>query len=482
MRFKKTISLLTALVLLLLMFNCTVVSAAPTLDTSIPDGSETEYRGYYNDLKTNPLFSQFEQGIVFFSRVNGNSIRVCISDLSLDAVEIPAEYPYNLGGVGYLGNTAYFTCSVSQLSTYHFTYEPYSDNTEQIIYSNDFLKFGTSRVYLDNGVYRIGFPETNWYCRIKFDNSFNANTGIYMTGLDLAINEEAFYEWLVDNNKVSLLPQYIGLAKLKSFIHFYSQYGGSNSGFAKYIGQWFSYMNIVSQTTDNINILKHTIDKLYQEYLDSYMYSFYADSSGHIHHRRDIVTNTSDDDTTLITDTPEDTVDVSILRDILRAVIQFQTSFSDYMERLFAKIDGLRFVTTVVNDGGAESLVDLTELYIYDADAFNDDLTNFQSDIEEVQAVPMGYISTINDNALMPEHMLSDRDSLTVNIPTITGFTVGGSGHSYSTQTGTYTLSSSDYPWLDAVVQRIKRFSAVLLILGYLVHLRYRIPELIRGE
>ena len=142
----------------------------------------------------------------------------------------------------------------------------------------------------------------------------------------------------------------------------------------------------------------------------------------------------------------------------------------------------MNFIVNVVNDGGDNSPVDLSSLYLYDADAFTNDLQNFEASIEDVQNVPQGYIDTINQNSLMPENMLEDKNSLTVNVPTIAGFTVGGNGSTYSTQTGSYVLRSSDYPWLDTVVQKIKRFASILLILGYLVHLRYRIPELIRGE
>ena len=385
-------------------------------------------------------------------------------------------------------NDKYIYCqSVQNISTYDFS----TNSTE--LYSNGYTIVGVNYCPSYNNFYYCKYINpSNDYHIYNYPSEFTSyvyNDGYIppyepsnvLYGLDLGINEADFYQWIIDNNKLSEIPSYIGMSKLASFIHFYNQFGSNNSNFLNNIKDWFSYMNIANQTNDNIIILKSTFDKLYQEFINSYWYAIYPDFSNLPHHRRNIQTQTTDTDTTLITDDSNDTLDISILRDILRGVISVNNSVCDGVISLVNALENLDFVVNLSNGGGM-GVTDLSVLWVYDSDAFNDDLQLFIDDIEDVQSVPQGYISTINQNALMPENVLEDKNSLTVHIPTVTGFTVGNNGSSYSTQTGTYELKSSDYPWLDTVSQKIKRFASILLIIGYLVHLRYRIPELIRGE
>lgn len=298
-----------------------------------------------------------------------------------------------------------------------------------------------------------------------------------------SLDVDSFYDWIINNNKLVELPVYITQAKLKSFLEFYKSFGSSNTFFISKIADWFSHMNIANQSMSNISALKQATDKLYQEYINyrSGTHAYWPNATK-IQERDDIDTKTDNNNVTLVTDDANDSLDISILRDILRGVIAISNNVNQGCANIVQKLDELNFIVNVVNDGGDNSPVDLSSLYLYDADAFTNDLQNFEASIEDVQNVPQGYIDTINQNSLMPENMLEDKNSLTVNVPTIAGFTVGGNGSTYSTQTGSYVLRSSDYPWLDTVVQKIKRFASILLILGYLVHLRYRIPELIRGE
>ena len=499
MYLKKIISIACSVALSAVLFSVNVVSAYAPLPSLYPTNMDDTIKGYFSEVvKNSGMSNHTGECTIMLTEYRYGTIRGIVLT-PLDSYDLPAVQWVRDHGTAWVGNWSYFeTNSLENLSTCTFTYHEYDPSVMSwgiVHWDNINSNYEVIQGHVENSQYIQEGVDHNFIYLKTVDNSFIASNDHYITGIDLSINEEGFYQWLVDNDKVAVdvssggvsvggkIPAYIGMAKLKSFIHFYSQYGGSNSSFSKFIWQWFSYMNIFNQTVDNVNILKQTTDMLYQEYLNSYMITAYNNSANQVHHRRNIETNTTDDDVTLITDDSNDTVDISILRDILRAVIQFQTTFADYMERLFAKIDDLEFVTTVVNDGGSTvPNVDLSDLYIYDVDAFNDDLADFEADIEDVQSVPMGYISAINQNGLMPENMLEDKNSLTVNVPTITGFTVGNSGSTYSTQTGTYVLRSVDYPWLDTAVQKIKRFASIILILGYLVHLRYRIPELIRGE
>lgn len=303
---------------------------------------------------------------------------------------------------------------------------------------------------------------------------------ILNTPYNLKIQSEGFVEWLLNTGKYleiksELLENHVG-----GWVNIFAEYG-SNSKWFRDVAIQFMASNRITMGIEDANLALSKTKALYQEYLslknDTYR--------NHLQRRtwdtNNIVPVTNDTDNILIVDTPSDTIDISILRDILRALINTGNIINDNFNILFDKLDNLDNTVNIVNNGG-DDLVDFSPLWTYSIDVFNDDLQNFVEDVEDVQNVPQGYIDTINQNALMPENMLADKNSLTVNIPTITGFTTANNGITYSTQTGTYTLHSSDYPWLDPIVQKIKRFGSIILILGYLVHLRYRIPELVRGE
>ena len=295
---------------------------------------------------------------------------------------------------------------------------------------------------------------------------------------NLDIQSQDFVEWLIATGRYTEINGSILSNHVSGFVDIFREYGGSTSFFKRYCKGFFDFNNIGQGVSDYNLILKKT-KALYQEYL-----RLKNDTVGnHLAPRVEstIVPETNDNNTVLVTNSVDDTTIISLLRDILRSLIALPNTLNDLTQLILNKLDSLDLTTNIVNDGGS-GITDFSDLYIYDVDAFNNDLADFQSDIEDVQNVPMGYISTINQNSFMPENMLEDKNSLTVNVPTITGFTVGGNGSTYSTQTGTYVLRSVDYPWLDTVVQKIKRFASIVLILGYLVHLRYRIPELIRGE
>lgn len=216
-----------------------------------------------------------------------------------------------------------------------------------------------------DGFYSTSDNDRNWGTSFgtKYIPPFQPSNVLY--GLDLGINEIDFYEWLVENDKVNIsissdggatisgkIPSYIGLSKLGSFIHFYNQFGSNRSGFITNIKDWFDYMNVANQTDDNINILKSTMDSLYQEYLNSFYVTVHPYFGNIPHHRRNIETNTTDDDTTLITDDPNDSTDTSILRDILRGIISINNSVCDGVVSIKNAIDGLDFTVNVSNGGG----------------------------------------------------------------------------------------------------------------------------------
>lgn len=396
-----------------------------------------------------------------------------------------------------------FTLPFSNLSTYNFTLDSVTLPSPTNVSWNSprcLGIFNTSFPYIPcvlDSNHDIRDRNPNYHCFYSsvtppYVPDFTGPLVGFPVGLEFSVAD--FMQWLVDNDKIAVsvdsggasvggkIPAYIGMSKLQSFLEFYKQFGGSNTSFVSRIWSWFSYMNIANQTNDNIVILKNTVDSLYREYINSYKHEFYSNSANQAHHRRNVNTQTTDDDLTLVTDTANDDIYTTLLREIIRGIVALQSSTVSGFRAVIDTLNNLDFSVNVANNGGEFPSIDLASLYTYDSDAFSDDLQTFESNVEEVQNIPQGYIDTINQNSLMPENMLSDKNSLTLNVPCITGFTISNNGSSYSTQTGTYTLSSSEYPWLDTVVQKIKRFASIILILGYLVHLRYRIPELIRGE
>lgn len=175
-------------------------------------------------------------------------------------------------------------------------------------------------------------------------------TGV-IVGFDFSV--DAFTQWLIDSGKYQELPVYIGTAKLKSFVQFYHDWGTSNNIFIVKLLEWFMHFNIGFQTLENRNILKSTIDRLYQEYCNQAFVTIQHDSSRLPHHRQNIETVTSDDDLTLVTDDANDDIYTSLLRDILRGVISIPGQIYNCTDMIISKLDYLNWNVTVSNDGGS---------------------------------------------------------------------------------------------------------------------------------
>lgn len=113
-------------------------------------------------------------------------------------------------------------------------------------------------------------------------------------------------------------------------------------------------MNIAGQTKDNIRILKTIIDNLYQEYINyrSGTHAYWPGATK-IQDRNDIDTQTDNDNLTLVTDDSNDTLDISILRDILRGVIAVSNNLIDGVSKIVSALNQLDFTVNVVNNGGA---------------------------------------------------------------------------------------------------------------------------------
>ena len=268
-------------------------------------------------------------------------------------------------------NSVNTSINISDLSSYDFSNLSYNSS-----YSCDVVLFsvsgGVGKVY-DATDSSPGKAYTFYYSAAVVNYSFNLIPSFsplpsdsyqltgFIVGSDTSM--EAFYQWIIDNNKLSELPSYIVSSKLKSLIDFYHNYGGSLTSFIHYLPQWLSFVSLPSQTQENANILKNKLDSLYSEFINQYIVTVTRDRSQELaHHRYGIHTVTDDSDTSLITDDVNDDTITYILRDILRGVIQITNSIYDNTSALIEKIDSINFTATVVNNGGVPSGTDINPL------------------------------------------------------------------------------------------------------------------------
>ncbi|MBO7693244.1 MAG: hypothetical protein J6T10_11500, partial [Methanobrevibacter sp.] len=116
------------------------------------------------------------------------------------------------------------------------------------------------------------------------------------------------------------------------------------------------FASIPNQTISNINILKSSIDKLYQEYINyrSGTHAYWPGAS-HIQARDSIDTITDNNNTSLITDDNSDSLLISILRDILRGVIAISNNINQGVSNIVSHLEQLQFTVNVVNDGGVSN-------------------------------------------------------------------------------------------------------------------------------
>ena len=365
------------------------------------------------------------------------------------------------------------------VGTYDFAYL-HNFPTDFLNGSNGFLD-----QYSDYDIVFWGVANGNYDCRAKSFNTYyvvNSFESAYETVTlpFYSLDVDGFYDWIINNNKLSDLPSYIVQAKLKSFLEFYKQFGSSNTFFTSKIGDWFSHMNIGNQTLSNISALKSATDRLYQEYIDyrSGTHAYWPGATK-LQERNDIDTITNNNNTILITDDNNDDIYTKLLRDILRGVISISNNIVQGCSDIVNKLEHLTFVNNIVNNGGD---TDLSLLFDYDEQQFQSDWNTLEDTIQDDIDNKLGIVDSINQRSIMPENMLTDQNNASITIPMINGFTVSSDGASYETLTGSYTIDMSEHTTFDSVFKKIKRFTGVILIIAYLIRLRFRIGAIIRGE
>ena len=455
--------------------------------------SQEQVLSIYSALVSNPNISQVGADssdlLVFcwkYSNTNQISIYICSRKYCISCDYARVFSSSNSHAVG-----AWITTTLSDsyagLETMNFTVQSVDLSTNNS-FSCIIMNTAYNNVFMQATCYfSMNFTGNPDYSKLysyvyNYSLPFNPDGVHSFTGLNLDFNETDFYNWLVDNDKVEIsvdsggasvggkIPAYIGLQKLKSFISFYRQYGGSNTSFFKFIKGWFSYMNIANQTGDNINVLKTTMDNLYREYLNSYIVHGYSNTLNHAHQRKNIQTNTDDSDTTLITDNPNDSTDTSILRDILRGIISLSTSITSHFEALFDKLNELVFTVNVSNNGGAN----FTSADIWGSGVITDS-ENYHAltaafmdkgiDVVSAESMDINYL----DNA-------TQQDSFTVSVDMPDQFVNG----EFTSKTVTHTIDNTSKMYNTLLLFR--KLIAFAVITYFAIRLRYELPSLIRGE
>lgn len=293
---------------------------------------------------------------------------------------------------------------------------------------------------------------------------------------NLDIQSQSFTEWLISTQKYKEINDSMLANHVSPFVELFNQYGGSSSFFVKVIKQFFDFSHIGDGISDYQIILRKT-RQLYQEYL-----RLKNDTVGN--HLLPKVSSTIEPDTndsnqTLITNTVNDTEIEKLLRDILRTLLSFPSTWYDMHQQLMIKLDQLDLTTNIVNDGGTN---DLDVLFNYDQDEFDSDWNSFEDLINDDINSKTALIDSINNRSVMPENMLSDQTTFSLTVPFIDGYTVSQDGSEYTTNIHNYTFDMSEHTTFDAVFKKIKRFIGVIMIIAYLVSLRFRIPRIVRGE
>ena len=359
-------------------------------------------------------------------------------------------------------------------------------------FSSDFLNGSNGYLdqYSDSDIVFWGVANGNYDCRAKsfnthyvvnsFEPDYSGPLIGFPVGLDFSVSD--FMQWLVDNDKISVsadsggvsvggkIPAYIGISKLQSFLEFYKQFGSSNSSFISRIGSWFSYMNIVNQSNDNIVILKSTIDSLYREYINSYKHEFYSNSANQAHHRRNVNTQTTDDDLTLVTDTVDDDIYTSLLREIIRGIVALQSSIVSGLRAVIDTLNNLDFSVNVANNGGTGFDVnsiwgtgDITqsENYLALTNAFMDKGV----DVSAAENMKINYL----DNA-------TQQDSFTVSVVMPDQYVNG----QFTEKTVTHTIDNTSKMFNTLILFR--KLIAFAVIAYFAIRIRFELPHLIRGE
>lgn len=284
---------------------------------------------------------------------------------------------------------------------------------------------------------------------------------------NLDIQSQDFVEWLISTGKYTEINDAILSNHVSGFVDIFRQYGGSSSFFKRYCKGFFDFNNIGQGVSDYNLILKKT-KSLYQEYL-----RLKNDTVGnHLAPRVDssIVPETNDNNLTLVTNDANDTEIISILRDILRSLLSFPTTWNDLNKLLLNAINALDLTTNIVNDGGTGLTSadiwgsgDITESenYLALTSAFMDKGV----DVSAAENMKINYL----DNS-------TQQDSFTVSVVMPDQYVNG----QFTEKTVSHTIDNTSKMYNTLILFR--KLIAFAVVAYFAIRIRFELPHLIRGE
>ena len=276
---------------------------------------------------------------------------------------------------------------------------------------------------------------------------------LYTATYDLSINEKEFVKWLIDTRKYTDIVSDMLSSHVADTVSIFKRFGGNNQVFSLSLKQYFDKTNI-GQTIKDYNTVVSKIRQLYRQFETERKQQLLDKFYNRTDDTDNIKPLTSDTNNSLIIDSSSDDIVTKLLRDILRSLIALPHNMRDFAFMIIDRLDSLDNTVNIVNDSG---IAPLDDLWSYSQSDFDDDLNQFSADVAESQQLPVSYVSDINNNPLMPEKMLSDKDSLTVNIPNMSGFTVSDDFKSFS------IIDESDKLFGSSIHDMINIFGVCLL-------------------
>lgn len=294
----------------------------------------------------------------------------------------------------------------------------------------------------------------------------------------VGIDKPSFNQWIIDNDKLDDLPSWIGTAYLSAVTSLFDYSGNSSELFKNQLVNFVTQHSIIGFNQSFSESLRLKYFELYNEYLNYNRVSVISSQSEHLHHRNDIITNTTDDNTTLITDLDSDTLDISILRDILRATIYIPSSVTFNVDRVLNKLDNMQFSSQF-----NEKLLNLSELYTYSDSDFSSQFSTFQGSVNSEVLAHSSSFNSLSDGSYIPENFLSQSDTLTITNPIPDAVTLSDDMSEFNiSSSSSYTFNLSDYPAFDSFFKTLRRFTACVMVFWYANKKRFQLSNIIRGE
>lgn len=172
----------------------------------------------------------------------------------------------------------------------------------------------------------------------------------------LNIDKDSFVEWIINKNKLPYIYEQSGIeipaSKLSLLVDFYDQQGSSLINFILLWPVWaVKYSFSVADAASQKNLFT-ALRTLYKQYL-WYKNGSVSDDVYGPHLPDFIKPNTNKDDQTLITDTEEDTTDISLLREILRAVLNIPKYIQSSVDQIDTRLDELIYNINLLPDNVA---------------------------------------------------------------------------------------------------------------------------------